>query len=137
MFWNVRPTPSAAIACGGFPDDLRPSNTIEPEVGLYTPVSRLKNVVLPAPFGPISATIEPRGIVKSTSSVTAMRPPNSLRTCVATRRSSPVHQSSLRSVSVPSVCDVVERRVVHALLELDLVPPLGYQPRGGNSIIKR
>ena len=27
----------------------------------------LKNVVLPAPFGPIRLTIEPRGIVKSTS----------------------------------------------------------------------
>src|SRR6478672_5786643 len=42
----------------------------------------LKNVVFPAPFGPMSETIELAGTLKSTSS-TATRPPNSLRsTCV-------------------------------------------------------
>src|SRR4029450_637997 len=46
----------------------------------------LKNVVLPAPFGPMRLTIEPCGIVKSTS-LTAVRPPNSLRTSLAVRRS--------------------------------------------------
>src|SRR5262249_23056728 len=71
----------------------------------------LKNVVLPAPFGPISETIEPRGIVKSTSFV-ATSPPNSLRTCSATSRRSP----SLRPFSL--MRDVVERRVVHAFVEL-------------------
>jgi hypothetical protein len=85
MFWKVRPIPSAVIACGGMFTTSAPSNTIDPDVGLYTPVSWLKNVVLPAPLGPISATIEPRGIVKSMSSE-ARRPPNSLRTFVATRR---------------------------------------------------
>ena len=35
----------------------------------------LKNVVLPAPFGPMRLTIEPSGIVRSTS-LTASRPPN-------------------------------------------------------------
>ena len=43
------------------------------------PVIMLKNVVLPAPFGPISVTIEPRGMSKSTS-LTAVRPPNRLVT---------------------------------------------------------
>jgi hypothetical protein len=38
----------------------------------------LKNVVLPAPFGPMRLTIAPRGMRKSTSS-TATRPPNSFR----------------------------------------------------------
>src|SRR5215210_2246950 len=37
----------------------------------------LKNVVLPAPFGPIRLTIERSGMSKSTS-LTAMRPPNTL-----------------------------------------------------------
>jgi len=45
----------------------------------------LKNVVLPAPFGPIRLTIDFSGIVKSTS-FTATRPPNSLRTATASRR---------------------------------------------------
>ena len=38
-----------------------PSKVIRPAVGLYTPVSMLKKVVFPAPFGPMSATIAPRG----------------------------------------------------------------------------
>ena len=45
----------------------------------------LKNVVLPAPFGPIRLTIAPSGIAKSTSE-TATRPPNSLRIAVASSR---------------------------------------------------
>src|SRR6266436_6539920 len=59
----------------------------------------LKNVVFPAPFGPIRLTIEPSGTVKSTSS-TATRPPNSFR-------SSSVWSSTSRT------CDlrVVERHV--------------------------
>ena len=34
MFWNVRPMPSAVIACGGMLTTSVPSNTIEPDVGL-------------------------------------------------------------------------------------------------------
>ncbi len=106
MFWNVRPMPSAVIAWGGRSTTSTPSNRIDPDVGLYTPVSWLKNVVLPAPFGPISATMEPRAIVKSMSSV-ATSPPNSLRSvCHLDEVVSCGHQSSLgsRSVRVPSVC---------------------------------
>ena len=44
-----------------------------------SPVIMLKNVVLPAPLGPISETIEPRGMSKSTL-LTASRPPNRLVT---------------------------------------------------------
>src|SRR4051794_30822850 len=67
----------------------------------------LKNVVLPAPFGPISDTTVPRGIVKSTSSV-ATSPPNSLRRFSTTTRS-PFWLLMLR---------VVQRRVVDAFVEL-------------------
>src|ERR671918_2435840 len=74
----------------------------------------LKNVVLPAPFGPIRLTIAPSGIVKSTS-LTATRPPNSLRTSLTTSRS--------------AMLGSVERLVVDALFELVLVPALRDQSR--------
>ena len=46
-----------------------------PFVGSYTPVMQLKAVVLPAPFGPMSATICPSGIC-SDRLLTATTPPN-------------------------------------------------------------
>ena len=60
----------------------RSANTIRPLVGLYSPVSMLKNVVLPAPLGPMIETIDPSGMSIETS-LTARRPPNSLDTCSA------------------------------------------------------
>src|SRR6266487_3585243 len=68
----------------------------------------LKNVVFPAPFGPIRLTTEPRGITKSTSLV-ATSPPNSLRTFSATRMSPSL-----------AMLHVVEGRVGHALVEFAL-----------------
>src|SRR5918996_6500700 len=67
----------------------------------------LKKVVLPAPFGPIRLTMLPCGMSKSTS-LTAIRPPNSLRTLLAWSRS---------GMGRP-----VERLVVDAFLELAFVP---------------
>ena len=79
----------------------------------------LKNVVLPAPFGPIRLTIEPRAIVKSTS-LTATRPPNSLRSAVD------LEEELAHPVTPPAACaNVHQRLVVHALLELELAPLLG------------
>src|SRR5665213_1989688 len=49
---------------------------MRPEVGVRNFVSRLKQVVLPAPFGPISAWIVPRRTFRSTLS-TATKPLNS------------------------------------------------------------
>src|SRR5436190_17271935 len=89
-----------------------------PAVGLYTPVSMLKNVVFPAPFGPIRLTIAPCGTVNETSS-TATRPPNSLR-----------RRSVWRSTSGTGDLVVVERLVVHALMELRRPPRAGDQPLG-------
>src|SRR6266516_7117884 len=74
----------------------------------------LKNVVLPAPFGPIRLTIEPSGTMKSTS-LTATSPPNSFRTPAAVRRSG---------------TGVVERLVVHALMELGRPSRARDQPLG-------
>src|SRR5580765_8015176 len=53
---------------------LSPSKTIEPLVGRRKPLRRLKQVVLPAPFGPIRPTISPLSTLSSTS-LTAARPP--------------------------------------------------------------
>src|SRR5437867_2122542 len=90
-----------------------PSKRTWPLVGLYTPVSMLKNVVLPAPFGPIKLIVEARGIVKSTSS-TASKPPNSFRSRAVTRM-----------LSLTSGLLVLNGRVVHAGLEFELPPLLG------------
>ena len=44
-----------------------PSNRIEPDVGANRPLTRLKNVVLPAPFGPMIARNSPGSMVSDTS----------------------------------------------------------------------
>ena len=49
----------------------------------------LKNVVFPAPLGPMIETIERSGSVNETSD-TAVRPPNCFVTLSATRTGSPV-----------------------------------------------
>src|SRR5919109_2931928 len=79
----------------------------------------LKKVVLPAPFGPIRLTTDPRGIVKSTSSV-ATCPPNSLRTLSATTR--------LPFWLLMSRLRVVERRVRDAFVEFGLTSRTRDQP---------
>src|SRR5215831_18942145 len=72
----------------------------------------LKNVVFPAPFGPIRLATVPRSIAKSTSSTAS--PPNSLRSCTVSRIAS-IIGSLVEELVVP---DVVEGLVVHALVEL-------------------
>src|ERR1700736_1713741 len=51
-----------------------PWNRMRPTVGRSTPVRQLKNVLLPAPFGPMMARISPRRISKSTL-LSAVNPP--------------------------------------------------------------
>src|SRR5262245_56561031 len=53
---------------------LSPSKTIEPRVGRRKPVRRLKQVVLPAPLGPIRPTISPLSTARSTLLTAARRP---------------------------------------------------------------
>ncbi len=84
MFWNVRDIPIARILSGRPRVTSLPSNTILPVVGLYRPVSMLKNVVLPAPLGPMIETIPLRGMEKLTSE-TATSPPKTLLTSSALR----------------------------------------------------
>src|SRR3954468_16618598 len=68
--------PSCTRLCASRLVMSRPSSAIEPAVGRSTPVSRLMIVVLPAPFGPISAWRAPFSIDSDTSLVATM-PPNS------------------------------------------------------------
>src|SRR5262249_21283946 len=81
----------------------------------------LKNVVFPAPFGPIRLTIAPSGITKSTS-FTATSPPNSLRSAWVSSSSSVTPPLLLRAVP-----DVHQRRVLDADLELGPRPGTRYQ----------
>ena len=56
-----------------------PSNTISPELAGNTPVIKLKSVVLPAPFGPITPNTSPCLTPKDTP-VRAATPPKLLLT---------------------------------------------------------
>ena len=57
--WNVRTRPLAATRCGFIPVTSRPSNSIRPDDGFMTPLRRLKNVLLPAPLGPMTPMTSP------------------------------------------------------------------------------
>ncbi|MCY1314604.1 hypothetical protein D9M70_652720 [compost metagenome] len=53
--WNDRMMPRRAICAGRSPVMSMPLNLMLPEVGDRNLVRRLKQVVLPAPLGPIKA----------------------------------------------------------------------------------
>src|SRR6185503_5785897 len=83
--WNERAMPRCAMRWGGVPAMSRPSKRIRPEVGACWPVSRLKNVVLPAPLGPMTECSDPSSTSRVTS-LTAVRAPKDLvRRSVLTR----------------------------------------------------
>src|SRR4051812_49866703 len=63
----------------------------------------LKNVVLPAPLGPMSDTIDPRGMSKSTL-LTAVRPPNFF---VTPRDRTSIMAGSMLPVGMVGMDDVV------------------------------
>ena len=74
MFWNVRATPSRAIACAGRPASSLPSKRIEPPSARYSAEMTLSVVVFPEPLGPISAWMSPARTVML-SALTAVTPP--------------------------------------------------------------
>ena len=82
--WKVRTMPMRATFSGCTWAMSLPSNCQVPVFGVSKPVIRLKNVVLPAPFGPISAVMPCRSISKWLTS-TAVMPPNLRVTLSATR----------------------------------------------------
>src|SRR5580698_8625585 len=80
--WKVRPMPARAWASGEARVISSPSNRMRPVVGSASPAMQLKNVDLPAPFGPINPTISPSATDRS-APATARKLPNSLETLVA------------------------------------------------------
>jgi hypothetical protein len=74
MFWNVRAIPARVTRSGRLAVMSLPAKLTRPVVGRYRPVMQLKNVVLPAPLGPMSETI-PRSGTEKLTSLTATRPP--------------------------------------------------------------
>ena len=75
--WNERTSPCRAMSAGREPVMSRPLKLMRPRVGARKWVSRLKQVVFPAPFGPIRAWMLPRRTRRLTS-LTATKPRNSL-----------------------------------------------------------
>src|SRR5262245_31639319 len=61
LIWNVRASPRRTRSCGPSAVMSSPARKICPALGATMPVIRLMSVVLPAPFGPISATRAPTG----------------------------------------------------------------------------
>ena len=74
MIWKVRPSPKCARSNDGSRSMRLPSKRTRPPSARIIPVIRLNAVVLPEPFGPISAVIVPSCTWKVRSS-TARRPP--------------------------------------------------------------
>src|SRR5512134_2120921 len=74
VIWNVRPRPRRTRADCGMCVTSSSTSRICPEEGASLPVSMLTNVVLPAPFGPMSAWRAPRWSWKSMLSATVSAP---------------------------------------------------------------
>src|SRR5262245_34580198 len=65
MFWKVRQMPSAVRRYDASSPISRPAKRMCPASGPRAPVTRLKNVVLPAPFGPMIAWTPPASTARS------------------------------------------------------------------------
>src|SRR5687768_12778157 len=73
--WNVRTIPRRAALWGPKPVTSRPSNQTSPDEGARKELISLKQVLLPAPLGPMMDRISPADTEKLTL-FTAVRPPN-------------------------------------------------------------
>ena len=62
--WKVRPMPRRQMRSGGKPSMRSPAKLMVPPSGANTPAIMLNSVVLPAPFGPITAKMPPSGTSK-------------------------------------------------------------------------
>ena len=81
--WNERPSPACVRRCGGSRVTSFPSSSTLPAVGRIVPESRLKSVVLPAPFGPMMPTSSPARTSSETSATMRAPPMSSPRSRVA------------------------------------------------------
>src|SRR5262249_31687402 len=71
--------PRRASRCGGSPTISVPSYAMRPSLGARKPAIIANSVVLPAPFGPISAVMRPASAASETR-LTASRPPKRFET---------------------------------------------------------
>ena len=73
--WKVRPMPIRERRCTGVRVTALPLNRTAPLVGRCSPLITLKQVVLPAPLGPIRPVIRPAS-ASNDAWLTAVTPPN-------------------------------------------------------------
>jgi len=73
VIWNVRTRPSRTKRSGDLPVTALPRSSTLPLDGTNPPDSRLKSVVFPAPFDPITEWIDPASTERETS-LTALKP---------------------------------------------------------------
>src|SRR5690242_15902014 len=66
VIWYERAMPFCEMALLGSPVMSSPSKTMRPPLGRSTPVRQLKNVLLPAPLGPMIARTSSRAVSKLT-----------------------------------------------------------------------
>src|SRR3954452_17057230 len=81
--WKVRPMPARVRRNGGSRVMSAPSSSTRPDVGRSRPDTRLNSVVLPAPFGPITASSSPSRTSSPTSATIVAPPMTSPRSLVA------------------------------------------------------
>src|SRR6516165_7174848 len=112
--------PRRAIARGARRSIGSPSNRTRPAVARRTPVIRSNSVLLPAPLGPISATVSASPTVKLTSS-TATSPPKVLRAFSSTS-SGPACTSAGRGAVSTSAAGSILRAAVGRQPERDQRP---------------
>src|SRR5256885_12226254 len=75
VIWKERASPRRERAGASSAVTSRPPKRMVPASGRRSPASSAMSVVLPAPFGPMTAWVSPSGTARSTPSV-ARRPPN-------------------------------------------------------------
>src|SRR5580692_1978945 len=92
--------PARACASGEARVTSCPAKTIRPAVGVVSPATQLKNVDLPAPFGPIRPMISPSSTLKS-APATARKLPKALDTLVASSSMAAFPQA--RRQAVPQI----------------------------------
>src|SRR5574338_1156582 len=113
-FWNVRATPRRAMALVASPVSGRPSKRTVPRVGGSAPETTLNNVVLPAPFGPMTPTSSFSATPNETSS-TARSPPKWRHTPSISRKaaaiaSAPAQAAAAVAAEAELPADQAQRR---------------------------
>src|SRR3989442_8922917 len=92
--------PRRVVACWGIPVMSAPLNQMRPDVGTVSPEISRKNVVLPAPLGPMIERSSPRRTLTSTSETASKLPYARVRRSVRSRTASGIARDSTRAFAV-------------------------------------